>query len=96
MLVPVVVAARTSSLNWKLPAPPTTTVAELRWLPSVSVMVGAPVSRVTAAPCSTAWVLVPVTDSEVNYKIEFGLEALEKRFEATQMNALDWARPAVA
>lgn len=41
-----------------------------------------------------AW-LVPVTDSEVAYKIEFGLDALESKFEAAQMNALDWARPAV-
>jgi len=40
--------------------------------------------------------LLPVTDSEVNYKVEFGLEALESKFEAAQMNALDWARPAVA
>lgn len=41
-----------------------------------------------------AW-LLPVTDSEVNYKIEFGLDALESKFEAAQINALDWARPAV-
>lgn len=40
--------------------------------------------------------LVPVTDSEVNCKIEFGLEALESKLEAAQVNALDWGRPAVA
>lgn len=39
--------------------------------------------------------LVPVTDSEVNYKIEFGLEALESKFEAAQIDALDWKRHAV-
>lgn len=41
-----------------------------------------------------AW-LVPVTDREVNYKREFGLEALESKFEAMQIDALDWTRPSV-
>lgn len=41
-----------------------------------------------------AW-LVPVTDSEVNFKVESGLDALESRFEAAQLNALDWARRSV-
>ncbi|MBL8937990.1 MAG: suppressor of fused domain protein [Archangium sp.] len=41
-----------------------------------------------------AW-LVPVTDSEVSYKKEFGLEALESKFETMQIDALDWTRPSV-
>jgi hypothetical protein len=40
--------------------------------------------------------LIPVTEAEVRYKRQHGLEALEQRFEESQFNYLDPVRASVA
>ena len=39
--------------------------------------------------------LIPVTESEIQYKKRFGMEALEDQFEKTQFNFLDSLRESV-